>query len=125
MSQESQKKQFTAKVVSIGETFIPNSNGTKYVIATIEHPVNGKLLSGRIYENNLIRDGKVAMEPGNSYLCTAQTYTDPAGALQVDITISHLTNAPRATSNDFDTLPGEVQEVELQGTGTAKQVATT
>lgn len=121
----SQKKVFNAKVLSISENVLQNSNerGTEYVIATIEHPVTKQPLSARVYMSNLIRNGETVIKPGLSYLCTAQTYVDSQGNTQVDITVSHLTSAPRAAVADFDTLPGEVTEVIPQGAATVKGVS--
>lgn len=121
----SQKKVFNAKVLSISENVLQNSNerGTEYVIATIEHPVTKQPLSARVYMSNLIRNGETVIKPGLSYLCTAQTYVDSQGNTQVDIIVSHLTSAPRAAIADFDTLPGEVTEVVPQGAATVKGVS--
>ena len=107
-----QKKQFVAKVLSIGENVLKNNNEamTEYVIATIEHPVNKKEISARIYMNNLMRNGEPAIKVGGYYLCTATTYTNSEGTVQVDITVSHLTNAPRSEVTYFDLLPGEAVE---------------
>ena len=108
----SQKKQFVAKVLSISENVLNNNNTaqTEYVICTIEHPVKKNELSARIYMNNLMRNGEQAIHVGKSYLCTAQTYTDSTDTVQVDITVSHLSNAPRAAVADFESLPGEAME---------------
>lgn len=121
--QTPQKKVFSAKVLTIGENVLENSNGTQYVIGTIEHPVTKHPIGARIYMNNLVRDGKAAIEAGLSYLCTAQTYVDAAGNTQVDITVSHLTTAPRAQVADFDSLPGEVMEVVPANTATVSKVS--
>ena len=122
----SQKKVFNAKVLTISENVLQNNNdrGTEDVIATIQHPLTKQPLSARVYMNNLVRNGETVIKPGLSYLCTAQTYTDPQGNTQVDITVSHLTSAPRAAVADFDTLPGEVIDAVPQGSSYVKNVTT-
>ena len=92
---------FNAKLISIGENFLSNTNGVKYKVGTIEF-TNAKnqvvQKSARIYEKNL----SYGMSVGQSYLCTVSKYTDNAGATQYDIKCSHLQGAQRATSDDFE-----------------------
>ena len=87
---------FQGKLVSIGENVLSNSNGTEYRVGSVELP-NGKVKSCRIYEKNFEK----GMASGVSYRCTATQYQDASGATLVDIQMSHLTQAERATLDDF------------------------
>ena len=92
---------FNAKLISIGENFLSNTNGVKYKVGTIEFTnAQNKLVqkSARIYEKNL----SYGMPVGQSYMCTVSKYIDSAGATQYDIKCSHLQGAQRATSEDFE-----------------------
>lgn len=92
---------FNAKLLNVGETIIKNSNNTEYVIATIEMP-SGKQVSGRMYVKNA---QKVTPETINqSVLCTATQYDGG-----IDITVSHLTSAPRVTLADFEQEFGKIK----------------
>ena len=93
--------KFNAKLVSIGENFLTNSNKVKYKVGMIEFTNSkGDLVqrNARIYEKNL----SYGMPVGQSYLCTVSKYIDGAGATQYDIKCSHLQGAQRATSDDFE-----------------------
>ena len=92
---------FNAKLISIGENFLTNSNKVKYKVGMIEFTnAKGELIQriARIYEKNL----SYGMPVGQSYLCTVSKYVDTAGATQYDIKCSHLQGAQRATANDFE-----------------------
>ena len=92
---------FNAKLISIGENFLSNSNGVKYKVGMIEFTNSkGDLVqrNARIYEKNL----SYGMPVGQSYLCTVSKYQDASGATQYDIKCSHLQGAQRATSDDFE-----------------------
>ena len=92
---------FNAKLISIGENFLTNTNGVKYKISTIAFTnAQGALVqkSARIYEKNL----SYGMPVGQSYLCTVSKYQDASGSTQYDIKCSHLQGAQRATSEDFE-----------------------
>ena len=92
---------FNAKLISIVQNFLTNTNGVKYKAGTIEFKNAQGLLSqrnARIYEKNL----SYGMPVGQSYLCTVSKYIDSAGATQYDIKCSHLQGAQRATSEDFE-----------------------
>ena len=92
---------FNAKLISIGENFLTNTNGVKYKVGTIEFTnAKGALVqkSARIYEKNL----SYGMPVGQSYMCTVSKYQDANGATQYDIKCSHLQGAQRATSDDFE-----------------------
>ena len=92
---------FNAKLVSIGQNFLENSNGVKFKVGTIEFTnVKGALVqkSARIYEKNL----SYGMPVGQSYMCTVSKYQDASGSTQYDIKCSHLQGAQRATSDDFE-----------------------
>ena len=94
---------FNAKLVSVGENFLSNSNGVKYKVGTIEFTnAQNRIVqkSARIYEKNL----SYGMPVGQSYLCTVSKYTDSTGATQYDIKCSHLQGAQRATSDDFESV---------------------
>ena len=88
---------FNAKLVSISKTILTNSNGTQYRIAQIELP-NGKEVSGRMYEANYKHGAPI----GQSVLCRATKYNDSTGNEMLDITVSHLTGAERATLADLE-----------------------
>ena len=92
---------FNAKLISIGENFLTNANGSKYKVGTIEFKdAKGVLIQrgARIYEKNL----SYGMPVGQSYLCTVSKYQDASGSTQYDIKCSHLQGAQRATSDDFE-----------------------
>ena len=92
---------FNAKLISIGENFLTNTNGVKYKVGMVEFTnAKGELIqrSARIFEKNL----SYGMPVGQSYLCTVSKYIDSAGATQYDIKCSHLQGAQRATSEDFE-----------------------
>ena len=94
---------FNAKLISIGENFLTNSNKVKYKVGMIEFTNSkGDLVqrNARIYEKNL----SYGMPVGQSYLCTVSKYIDSAGATQYDIKCSHLQGAQRATSEDFESV---------------------
>ena len=91
---------FNAPVVSIGENWLVNSNGVKYKIASIKLP-NGNVRSARVYEKNL----EYGITPGNSYLCTATQYQNALGQTEIDLKVSHLVGAERATLDDFGVTP--------------------
>ena len=94
---------FNAKLISVGENFLTNSNKVKYKVGMIEFTNSkGDLVqrNARIYEKNL----SYGMPVGQSYLCTVSKYVDTAGATQYDIKCSHLQGAQRATSEDFESV---------------------
>ena len=100
---------FQGKLVSVGENVLENSNGTAYRVGSVELP-NGKVKSCRIYEKNFEK----GMSIGTSYRCTATQYTDATGALAVDVQMSHLTQAERATLEDFGVEVAENAKVAEQ-----------
>lgn len=100
--------RFNATLVSVSDNILENSNGTAFRICSIKLP-NNKIVSGRVYEKNLSH----GMTPGTQYLCTARPYADANGVEQIDITVSHLTQAPRASMNDFDGVNLEARGVEV------------
>ena len=87
---------FNGALVSIGENFLENSNGIKFKVGSVKLP-SGKIRSARIYEKNL----NYGMTVGTSYTCTATQYVDSFGKTQIDIKVSHLQGADRATLDDF------------------------
>ena len=92
---------FNAKLISIGENFLTNTNGVKYKVGTIEFTnAQNKVVqkSARIYEKNL----SYGMPVGQSYLCTVSKYQDASGSTQYDIKCSHLQGAQRASADDFE-----------------------
>ena len=92
---------FQGELLSVSETKLENSKGTEYRVGSVKLP-NGKIKSCRIYEKNFA----YGMEKNVSYRCTATQYKDEAGNIQVDILMSHLTQAERATVADFDGVDG-------------------
>ena len=94
---------FNAKLISIGENFLTNTNGVKYKVGIIEFTnAQNKIVQkgARIYEKNL----SYGMPVGQSYLCTVSKFIGSAGATQYDIKCSHLQGAQRATSDDFESV---------------------
>jgi len=87
---------FQSKLVSVSDRIVENSNGTQFRVATCELP-NGKQVSCRIYEKNFA----YGMTVGTSYLTKATQYADANGEVQVDLTMSHLTTATRASLDDL------------------------
>lgn len=112
------QQEATFQAVLNGEAgqVLQNSKGTEYRIVPITLP-NGKSRSARIYEKNFAKGVTV----GQSYLCTATKYADTNGEEQVDIVMSALTNAARATAADLDFLGTEVKEA-VEGTVAAGTV---
>lgn len=69
--------QFNAKLLSISEKVLQNSNGKNYKVATVEfEDVSGTIRqqSAAIYEGNY----QYGVEVGKSYLCTATIVGDLA-----------------------------------------------
>jgi hypothetical protein len=87
---------FQAKLVNLSDRVVENSNGTQFRIGTCELP-NGKQVSCRIYEKNF----SYGMSVGTSYLTKATQYADANGEVRVDLTMSHLTSATRASLDDL------------------------
>lgn len=94
---------FTAKVVSIGETIVENSNGTKYNIGVIELP-NGKEVSARVLAQHTPK-----IEVGKEFVINCTKY-ERNGQTEVDLRISPLTTAARATADDMGFLGDEVAD---------------
>jgi hypothetical protein len=87
---------FQGELISVGENVLSNSNGTEYRVGSVKIP-NGTVKSCRIYEKNYTK----GMNIGVTYRCTATQYQDANGDTLVDIQMSHLTQAERATLDDF------------------------
>lgn len=106
--------QFASKLIRMGKEndklVQTNTKGEKkkYVIADIEMPLpDGKMVtrSARCFEGNynhadIINGEQPAMKAGDSYLTTLRFREDGTPDLQ----LSHLTNANRATADDFKAL---------------------
>lgn len=102
---------FQGKLVSVSQNVLTNENSTAFRIGSVQIP-NGKAVSCRIYEKNFA----YGMNIGESYRCVATQYKDSSGVIQIDILMSHLTQANRATLEDFGVVSEEV-------TSTAKKLA--
>lgn len=104
---------FQGKLVSVSQNVLTNANAnqTAFRVASVQIP-NGKIVSCRIYEKNYA----YGMNTGESYRCVATQYKDSSGAIKIDILMSHLTQADRATLEDFGVVSEEV-------TSTAKKLA--
>lgn len=101
--------QTAAKLVSIGKwnEKLINSNGKKYILNTIEVdvPTGVKRFTAMCYENNYRPESRKdfangddqPLKIGESYLTTLRFGEDGEPNLQM----SHLTNANRATADDF------------------------
>ena len=88
---------FQGKLSSVSATTQTNSNGTEFRVGSVILP-NGKERSCRIYEKNYA----YGMEIGKTYRGVVTQYADSNGEIQLDLRLSHLTNAQRATLADFD-----------------------
>lgn len=98
---DAERNQFTgqmvAKVVSLGDTLLANSNGTEYAVGTIEYNDNGKVVqrSAICFRANLEKGITV----GNEYLCNVTVTADRPN--EPIVSISPLITAVRATAEDF------------------------
>jgi len=101
---------FNAKLIEIGKKTLSNVNDKEYKIMTVQFDLpNGKEVerSALCYASNY----ENGMEVGKSYLCNLSF--DSSG--EPNIRMSHLTNAERATSNDFQGLfQVERQVIEVE-----------
>ena len=88
---------FQGKLSSVSANAQTNSNGTEFRVGSVILP-NGKERSCRIYEKNYA----YGMEIGKTYRGVVTQYADSNGELQLDLRLSHLTNAQRATMADFE-----------------------
>lgn len=90
--------QMVAKVVSLGDKLLANSNGTEYAVGTIEYKDDkGHLVqrSAICFQANLEKGITI----GNEYLCNVTFTADRPN--EPIISISPLTSAVRATAEDF------------------------
>lgn len=87
---------FQGVLESIGTETQENSNKTKFRIGSVKLPT-GAVRSCRVYEKNFSH----GMTIGTAYRCKATKYPDADGVIQIDIVMSHLTQAARATEDDF------------------------
>lgn len=102
--------QTSAKLISIGNTELSNTNGNKYKINIIEvdMPTGKKQFTAMCYERNykpelrknFLKGDDKPMEEGKPYLTTMRL--DQTGTPQLQV--SHLTNGNRAQATDFDFL---------------------
>lgn len=86
--------QITATVISLGDTVKENSNGTKFVVGSIQF--EGKIRSAICYMANLDKGINI----GTDYLCNV-TFTSDRPSAPI-IAISSLTGAVRASADDFN-----------------------
>ena len=88
--------QFTGKLLNVNEEIRTNSNGTNFMLGTIEF-VNAKGETKRatcgIYEKNYNK----GMVVGEEYLCTASS--DDSGKWYIHV--SHLQQVASASAEDF------------------------
>jgi hypothetical protein len=90
---------FQGILMSVAPAPQTNSNGTEFRVGSVKLPT-GKTVSCRIYEKNYNRpEGNMTI--GESYRCTATQYKDTNGNPGIDVTMSHLTQAARASVDDF------------------------
>lgn len=97
---------FNAELVKVGETVLKNSNEKDYKIVEVKfHLPDGKLVerSAMCYASNY----EHGLEVGKSYLTTLSF--DEEGNPQ--LRMSHLSNANRATAEDFASLLQVQQQV--------------
>ena len=90
---------FTGKLVSIAKDAMKNSNGTEYFPASVQlETANGlQTKSCMIYKKNFDH----GMEIGASYRGRITLAPDDNGVISPIVTLSHLSNADRATLADF------------------------
>ncbi len=106
VNEETGEKQFlfNAKLIKIGEKTLENTNGKNYKIVTLKFNLpSGEEVkrSAMCYASNYNN----GIEEGNDYLCNLSF--DEQG--EPHINMSHLTNADRASRDDFSGL-FQVQE---------------
>jgi hypothetical protein len=100
-NKETGEKQFlfNAKLLKIGEKTLENTNGKDYKIVTLKFNLpSGEEVerSAMCYESNY----EYGIEEGRDYLCNL-SFTEEGNP---QINMSHLSNADRATANDFSGL---------------------
>ena len=90
---------FTGKLISIAKEALKNSNGKEYYPASVQlDTANGlQTKSCMIYKKNF----DYGMEVGASYRGRITLTPDADGKITPIITLSHLSNADRATLADF------------------------
>jgi len=86
--------QIMAEVISLGDNFQQNVNGTEYVVGSIKF--EDKVRSAICYKANLDKGINV----GETYLCNV-TFTEDRPNEPI-IAISSLTSAVRASADDFN-----------------------
>jgi len=98
---------FNAKLLKMGETILENSNGTEFKIATIgfELPNGDAVQRTAICYASSYEQG---VEVDENYLCNL-SFSEEDGEPQ--LRMSHLSNALRATSDDFAGLVEMKQQV--------------
>lgn len=109
-------KSIKAKLISVSETVLENSNGTQYRVATAEF--QGKVFSVRIWEKNYAK----GMVEGNTYTVNLEKYIDNNGQTQIDAVMSPLVAAERLTEDFYDSLPGTVSEKKTNAVDAASLV---
>ena len=116
-----QEASFGAKLLSISEKTLENTNNTRYRIANIEfEDINGKTQksSAMVYEGHY----KHGMEIGQTFLAKATL-----SGKDVYITVSHLEyNSTRATVDmfGFETQETEIAATEVKTSTKSRQVIT-
>ena len=98
INSETGEKQFlfNAKLLKIGEKTLENSNGKNYKIVTLKFnlPAGEEVeRSAMCYASNY----EYGIEEGRDYLCNL-SFTEEGNP---QINMSHLTNAERASTEDF------------------------
>ncbi|MCA0151729.1 hypothetical protein [Winogradskyella vincentii] len=98
INEETGEKQFlfNAELLKIGEKTLENSNGKEYKIVTLKF----NLPSGEEVERSAIcyaSNYNHGIEQGRQYLCNL-SFTEEGDP---QINMSHLTNADRASAEDF------------------------
>lgn len=89
--------QFQSKLVAVSDSLLENVNGTPFANCTIEFEnAQGQVVrkGAIVYKKNL----DYGMSVGETYLTTVRITGDERGPL---VTVSHLTSAARATTDDF------------------------
>jgi hypothetical protein len=106
INEETGEKQFlfNARLLKVGEKKLENSNGKNYKIVTLKFYLpSGEEVerTAMCYESNYNH----GIEEGKDYLCNL-SFTEEG---EPQINMSHLSNAERASANDFSGL-FQVQE---------------
>lgn len=104
--------QFRAEVISLGTKVQENVNGTQYVVGAVRF-TNAKGVTVERGAIAYVKNVEKGIQVGETYLCNV-TIT-PSRPTEPIISISPLTNAERASSDDFGVVFEEFMATVGQG----------